>query len=159
MDAQKLKAKRSERRRHRVRKALYGTPAMPRLSVFRSSLHIYAQLVDDLNGVTLAAATSAGKASGLKHGGNKAAASVVGKKLAEAAKAKGITKAAFDRGQYRFHGRVEALAVAATEAGLVCTNLESLKAKHAAKPAEEAKPAKAEKPKGESKKKPEADKK
>jgi len=159
MDAQKLKAKRSERRRHRVRKALYGTPAMPRLSVFRSSLHIYAQLVDDLNGVTLAAATSAGKASGLKHGGNKAAATVVGKKLAEAAKAKGITKAAFDRGQYRFHGRVEALAVAATEAGLVCTNLESLKAKHAAKPAEEAKPAKAEKPKGESKKKPEADKK
>ena len=84
---------------------------------------------------------------------------MVGKKLPEAAKAKGITKAAFDRGQYRFHGRVEALAVAATEAGLVCTNLESLKAKHAAKPAEEAKPAKAEKPKGESKKKPEADKK
>jgi large subunit ribosomal protein L18 len=165
MDAQKLKAKRADRRRHRVRKALYGTPAMPRLSVFRSSLHIYAQLVDDLNGVTLAAATSAGKASGLKHGGNKAAASIVGKKIAEAAKAKGITKAAFDRGSYRFHGRIEALAVAATEAGLVCTNVESLKAKHAAKPAAEAapaKPAKADKPaKGEGKKdkKPEGDKK
>lgn len=164
MDAQKHKAKRAERRRHRVRKALYGTPAMPRLSVFRSSLHIYAQLVDDLNGVTLAAATSAGKASGLKHGGNKAAASVVGKKIAEAAKAKGITKAAFDRGSYRFHGRIEALAVAATEAGLVCTNLESLKAKHEAKPAAEAapaKPAKGDKPKGDGKKdkKPEGDKK
>jgi large subunit ribosomal protein L18 len=159
MDAQKLKAKRAERRRFRVRKALYGTPAMPRLSVFRSSLHIYAQLVDDLNGVTLAAATSAGKKSGLKHGGNKSAASAVGKQIAEAAKAKGITKAAFDRGQYRFHGRIEALAVAATEAGLVCTNLDSLKAKHAAKAAGEApaapKPAKADKPKVEGKKKPE----
>jgi large subunit ribosomal protein L18 len=167
MDAQKSKAKRAERRRFRVRKALYGTPAMPRLSVFRSSLHIYAQLVDDLNGVTLAAATSAGKASGLKHGGNKAAATVVGKKIAEAAKAKGITKAAFDRGSYRFHGRIEALAVAATEAGLVCTDLEALKAKHAAKANAEPAPEKAAKapkaPKGEGKpkgeKKPEGDKK
>jgi large subunit ribosomal protein L18 len=167
MDAQKLKAKRSERRRHRVRKALYGTPAMPRLSVFRSSLHIYAQLVDDLNGVTLAAATSAGKTSGLKHGGNRQAAAAVGKSLAEKAKAKGISRAAFDRGPYRFHGRIEALAVAATEAGLVCTNLESLKAKHAAKAAEaapeKAKAPKGEKPKGEGKpkaeKKPEGDKK
>lgn len=150
MDAQKLKAKRSGRRRFRVRKALYGTPQIPRLSVFRSSLHIYAQLIDDLNGVTIAAATSAGKASGLKHGSNKNAATEVGKKLAEKAKGLGISKAAFDRGQYRFHGRVEALAVAATEAGLVCTDLESLKAKHAAKAPKEAvpeKPAKA--PKGE----------
>jgi large subunit ribosomal protein L18 len=167
MDAQKLKARRAQRRQHRVRKALYGTPQTPRLSVFRSGLHIYAQLIDDLNGVTIAAATSAGKASGLKHGGNKAAASAVGKKIAEAAKAKGIAKAAFDRGPYRFHGRIEALAVAATEAGLVCTNLESLKAKHAAKaPAEGAAPDKAkapkgDKPKGEGKKekKPEGDKK
>src|SRR5437868_13063220 len=118
MDAQKLKARRSARRRFRVRKALYGTPQMPRLSVFRSNLHIYAQLIDDLNGVTVAAATSAGKASGLKHGGNVKAAAEVSKKLAAAAKAKGISKAAFDRGQYRFHGRIEALALAATEAGL-----------------------------------------
>jgi len=147
MDAQKLKAKRSERRRHRVRKALYGTPQMPRLSVFRSSLHIYAQLIDDLNGVTVAAATSAGKASGLKHGGNKNAAAEVGKRLAEKAKAKGISKAAFDRGQYRFHGRIEALAVAATQAGLVCTDLESLKKKHEAKAPAEAAPEKAAKPK------------
>ena len=150
MDAQKLKAKRSERRRHRVRKAIYGTPQIPRLSVFRSSLHIYAQLIDDLNGVTIAAATSAGKTSGLKHGSNKQAATEVGKKLAEKAKEKGIVKAAFDRGQYRFHGRIEALAVAATQAGLVCTDLESLKAKHAAKAPKEAAPEKpAKAPKGE----------
>jgi large subunit ribosomal protein L18 len=159
MDAQKLKAKRAQRRRFRVRKAIYGTPDRPRLSVFRSNLHISAQLIDDLNGVTLAAATSAGKDSGLKHGGNVAAASAVGKKLAEAAKAKGITRAAFDRGQYRFHGRIEALAVAATSAGLVCTSLESIKAKRAEKaPAEEApaKPGKEKAAKGEGKPKGEA---
>src|SRR5438094_7479956 len=125
MDAQKLKAKRTERRRFRVRKALYGTPERPRLSVFRSNLHISAQLIDDLNGVTLAAATSAGKDGGLKHGGNIQAATEVGKKLAEKAKAKGISAAAFDRGHYKFHGRVAALARAATQAGLVCTGLEA----------------------------------
>ncbi len=158
MDAQKLKAKRAQRRRFRVRKALYGTPERPRLSVFRSNLHISAQLIDDLNGVTLAAATSSGKNSGLKHGGNVKAATEVGRKLAEAAKAKGITRAAFDRGQYKFHGRIEALAVAATEAGLVCTSLESVKAKHAGKappaeaPEKGGKPGKGEgKPKGEAK--------
>ena len=133
MDAQKLKAQRTQRRQYRVRKALYGTPERPRLSVFRSNLHIYAQLIDDLHGVTVAAATSSGKESGLKHGGNIAAAEAVGKKLADKAKEKGITKATFDRGAYRFHGRIEALARAATEAGLVCTDLESLKQKHAAR--------------------------
>ncbi len=132
MNAQKLKAKRAQRRRFRVRKRIYGTPERPRLSVHRSNLHISAQLIDDLHGVTLAAASSVGKKSGLKHGGNIAAARLIGQRLAEAAKAKGITRAAFDRGQYRFHGRVAALAVAATEAGLVCTNLESVKAKLAA---------------------------
>jgi len=153
MNAQKHKLKKAERRRYRVRKALYGTPQKPRLSVNRSNLHISAQLIDDLNGVTLAAATSAGKASGLKHGGNVAAAKVVGQKLAEAAKAKGITTAAFDRGAFRFHGRIAALAVAATEAGLVCTSLDSMKAKAAAAGAEAAPaPAKAEaKPKAEGK--------
>src|SRR5436190_22695474 len=125
MNAQKFKAKRAQRRRFRVRRAIYGTPQKPRLSVFRSNLHIYAQLIDDLNGVTLAAATSAGKDTGLKHGGNVKAAAEVGKKLAEAAKAKGISKAAFDRGQYRFHGRIAALARAATAAGLVCTGPEA----------------------------------
>ena len=96
-----------------------GTAERPRLSVFRSSKHIYAQLIDDLNGVTLAAASSAGKdATGVPYGGNVKAAKAVGKKLAEAAKAKGITKAAFDRGHYRYHGRVKALADAAREGGL-----------------------------------------
>jgi large subunit ribosomal protein L18 len=145
MNTQKLKLKRAERRRFRVRKALYGTPQKPRLCVSRSNLHISAQLIDDLNGVTLAAATSAGKKSGLKHGSNIAAAKAVGQKLAEVAKAKGITVAAFDRGHFRFHGRIEALAVAATQAGLICTDLESLKAKHARA---EAKP----EPKGDGKK-------
>jgi len=145
MNTQKLKRKRAERRRFRVRKDLYGTPQKPRLSVSRSNLHISAQLIDDLNGVTLAAATSAGKKSGLKHGANIAAAKAVGQKLAEAATAKGITAAAFDRGHFRFHGRIEALAVAATQAGLVCTDLESLKAKRAKA---EAKP----EPKGDGKK-------
>jgi large subunit ribosomal protein L18 len=149
MNTQKLKSKRAERRRYRVRKAIYGTPLKPRLSVSRSNLHISAQLIDDLNGVTLAAATSAGKNSGLKHGGNVAAAKAVGKKLAENAKAKGITVAAFDRGAFRFHGRIAALAVAATEAGLVCTDLESMKAKMAPKPASEAAAKPEAKPKGE----------
>jgi large subunit ribosomal protein L18 len=155
MNAQKLKQKQIERRQYRVRKHIYGTPEKPRLSVCRSNLHISVQLIDDLNGVTLAAATSAGKKSGLKHGANIKAATEIGKKIAEAAKAKGITKAAFDRGPFRFHGRIAALAVAATEAGLVCTNLESMKAKQAAPAAPaEAKPdaKKGEgKPKGEAK--------
>ena len=106
MNTQKLKTKRAERRRFRVRKAMYGTPQQPRLSVHRSNLHISAQLIDDLNGVTVAAATSAGKGSGLKHGGNIEAAKVVGKKIAEAAKAKGISRAQFDRGPFRHAARV-----------------------------------------------------
>ena len=152
MDIQKLKAKRSERRRFRVRKGVYGTPARPRLSVFRSNLHIYAQLIDDLNGVTLAAASSGGKAAGGKHGGNVAAAAEVGKKLAAAATGKGITAAAFDRGAYKFHGRVAALARAATEGGLVCTSLDApVHKEKAAAPVAEKKPAKEAKPKGEGK--------
>jgi large subunit ribosomal protein L18 len=149
MQVQKLKSKQAERRRFRVRKAIYGTPEQPRLSVFRSNLHIYAQLIDDLNGVTVAAATSAGKTSGLKHGSNINAAVEVGKKLAEAAKAKGISKAKFDRGQFRFHGRIAALARAATQGGLVCTSLEAPKHKEAP-PAEAPAKGKGEgKPKGE----------
>lgn len=149
MQVQKLKAKRATRRRYRVRKDLYGTPEKPRLSVFRSNLHIYAQLIDDLSGITVASASSSGKTSGLKHGSNITAAVEVGKKLAEAAKAKGISKAIFDRGQFRFHGRIAALARAATQAGLVCTGLEAPKPKEA--PAAEP-PAKGKgegKPKGE----------
>jgi len=149
MQVQRLKSKRATRRRFRVRKAIYGTPEKPRLSVFRSNLHIYAQLIDDLNGITVVAATSAGKTSGLKHGSNINAAAEVGKKLAEAAKAKGISKATFDRGPFRFHGRIAALARAATQAGLVCTGLEVAKPKEEA-PTEAPAKAKSEgKPKGE----------
>jgi large subunit ribosomal protein L18 len=124
MDAQKLKAKRAYRRKRRVRKAIRGTAAKPRLSVFRSNFHIYAQLIDDDAQVTLAAASTGTKGAKVEKGGNITAAKAVGKALAEAAKAKGIAEAAFDRGNYRFHGRVKALARAATEAGLKCTGLQ-----------------------------------
>jgi large subunit ribosomal protein L18 len=118
MDQQKAKLQRQLRRRHHVRRNIVGTPERPRLTVFRSSKHIYAQLVDDLNGVTLVAASSAAARSSVSYGGNVKAAVVVGKKLAEEAKGKGISKAAFDRGHYRYHGRVKALADAAREGGL-----------------------------------------
>ncbi len=90
------------------------------MSVFRSSKHIYAQLIDDLSGATLAAASSNTKEvrGELPYGGNVKAAAAVGKRLAEAAKSKGIQKAAFDRGHYRYHGRVKALADGAREGGL-----------------------------------------
>ena len=120
MDQQKAKKVRQLRRRRHVRSKIVGTPARPRLSVYRSSKHIYAQLIDDLQGVTLAAASS--KAKGLRdktpYGGNTKAAAAVGQQLAEAAKEKGIAKAAFDRGHYRYHGRIKALADAAREGGL-----------------------------------------
>jgi large subunit ribosomal protein L18 len=120
MNEQKLKLKRRLRRRNHVRRRVVGTAERPRLSVFRSSKHIYAQLIDDLSAVTLAAASSLAPdvRGNLKYGGNIKAAQVVGKKLAEAAKEKGIAKAAFDRGHYRYHGRVKALADAAREGGL-----------------------------------------
>ena len=120
MNHQKAKLKRQLRRRHHVRRKIVGTAERPRLTVFRSSKHIYAQLIDDLSGVTLAAASSNTKeARGeMPYGGNVKAATVVGKRLAEAAKTKGIQKAAFDRGHYRYHGRVKALADGAREGGL-----------------------------------------
>src|SRR5262245_28223119 len=120
MDHQKAKRKRQLRRRHHVRRGITGTTERPRLTVFRSSKHIYAQLIDDLKGVTLAAASSKAKdvRASTPYGGNIKAAAVVGKQLAEAAKGKGITKAAFDRGHYRYHGRIKALADAAREGGL-----------------------------------------
>ena len=123
MDVQKLKAKRATRRRFRVRKGIKGTAERPRLSISRSNLHIYAQLIDDDAQVTLASASSNEKGAPAAYGGNVAAAKLVGAAIAEKAKAKGITVAAFDRGEYRFHGRVKALARAATEGGLVCTGL------------------------------------
>ena len=97
-----------------------GTAERPRLSVFRSSKHIYAQLIDDLSGATLASASSRSPevSKTEAYGGNVKAAKVVGKTLAECAKNKGISKAAFDRGHYRYHGRIKALADAAREGGL-----------------------------------------
>lgn len=119
MDRQKAKRKRQLRRRRHVRKRIVGTSERPRLTVFRSNKHIYAQLIDDLAGKTLAAATS--NSADLRDGasgGNVKAAIAVGTKLAEDAKSKGINKAAFDRGHYRYHGRVKALADAARAGGL-----------------------------------------
>jgi large subunit ribosomal protein L18 len=112
-----LFARRQMRVRHRI--ARHGG-ARPRLSVFRSSMHIYAQVIDDAQGRTLAAASSLDKGlrEGLKTGADKGAAAAVGKLIAERAKAAGITAVVFDRGGYLFHGRVKALADAAREGGL-----------------------------------------
>ena len=109
------------RRRLRVRRNLRRAPNnRPRLSVFRSSKHIYAQVIDDTTGRTLAAASTLddGLKTGLKSGADIAAASAVGKLVAERAKAAGIEQVVFDRGAYLFHGRVKALADAAREGGL-----------------------------------------
>jgi large subunit ribosomal protein L18 len=120
MNPQKTKEIRRLRRRHHVRRKIVGTTERPRLTVFRSSKHIYAQLVDDLNGVTLVSANSNTEdvRTSFQYGGNVKAAQAVGKKLAQEAKTKGIARAAFDRGHYRYHGRIKALADAAREGGL-----------------------------------------
>jgi large subunit ribosomal protein L18 len=110
-----------ERRRDRNRFQLrVKSSGRPRLSVFRSSLHIYAQVIDDSRGVTLATASSLDKQlkGDLKTGANAAAAQAVGKLLAERALAAGIKEVVFDRGSYLFHGRVKALADAARQGGL-----------------------------------------
>jgi large subunit ribosomal protein L18 len=106
-----------ERIHTRIRKKLRGTSERPRLAIFRSVAHIYAQVIDDSKGVTLVAASSIEK-SELKTGGNVEAAKEIGKRVAERAKEKGIAKVVFDRGGYLYHGRVKALADAAREAGL-----------------------------------------
>lgn len=104
----------------RVRKKVNGTNERPRLCVFRSLNHIYAQLVNDVNGVTIASASTVEKELREKvdFGGNSEAAKLVGKAIAEKAQAKGINKVVFDRGGLVYHGRVKALADAAREAGL-----------------------------------------
>jgi large subunit ribosomal protein L18 len=104
----------------RVRMRVNGTPERPRLCVYRSNGHIYAQVIDDRNGRTLVSASSIDKEmrKEMKNGNNLAAAKVIGKKVAERARAAGIEQVVFDRGGYMYHGRVEALAAAAREAGL-----------------------------------------
>ena len=105
------------RRHARVRKAVSGTSACPRLCVFRSLKNIYAQVIDDESGKTLASASSLDKEFN-QYGGNKEAAKLVGQAVAKAALDKGITEVVFDRGGYIFHGRVQELAEGAREAGL-----------------------------------------
>ena len=109
------------RRIHRrVRLKVSGTAERPRLCVFRSSTHLYAQVIDDAAGRTLVAASSVDKETRkqIQGGGNVAAAKIVGQAVAARARAKGISQVVFDRGGYRYHGRVKALAEAAREAGL-----------------------------------------
>ncbi len=120
MDRLVHKAKRAVRRKHHVRNTLKarGVKARLRLTVHRSHQHIYVQIIDDQAGKTLVAASSNDKDGKLKYGGNKQAAEAVGKRIAEKAKAAGITKIAFDRGPYRYHGRIAMLAEAARKAGL-----------------------------------------
>lgn len=115
--AKKLSRNDLRQKRHtRVRTKISGTPECPRLNVFRSNAHIHAQIIDDVNGVTLASASSV--AMKLANGSNMEAASAVGKEIAKNAKAKKIKNVVFDRGGYIYHGRVKALAEAAREAGL-----------------------------------------
>ena len=105
-------------RHERVRKTIMGTSAIPRLCVFRSNTGIYAQIMDDETRTTLCSASTLDKSLKIKNGSNVEAAKVVGKSIAEKAKAAKITKVVFDRGGYLYHGRVAALAEAARENGL-----------------------------------------
>ena len=114
-----VNVRRLRRQRH-VRKRLHGTTERPRLAVFRSSKHIYVQIINDDNGTTLASASTLDPEvrGSTPYGGNKAAAAVVGRVVAERAKQAGIDKVCFDRRSYKYHGRVQTLADAAREAGL-----------------------------------------
>ena len=116
-----ISAKGAERRKARVRKALKARAfGRPRLSVFRSDKNIYAQVIDDVNGRTLAAASTLDKdiKASVSNGGTAEAAAQIGKLIAERATAAGVSEVVFDRGSYLFHGRVKALADAAREGGL-----------------------------------------
>ena len=124
MNHEKYVGRQRLRRRRRVRRHLHdtirGVVPRPRLSVFRSNKHMYAQIIDDGQGRTVAAASTAedGVLSGTNSGGNKTAAAAVGKVIAERSLAAGVKAVTFDRGAYKFHGRIAALAAAAREAGL-----------------------------------------
>jgi large subunit ribosomal protein L18 len=111
---------RRERRAFHVGNRIFGTKERPRLSIYRSGRHFHCQIIDDGEGRTLVAASTLMKdlRGQIKHGGDKKAAALVGQKLAEVAKAKGISQVVFDRNFYRFHGRVRAFAEAAAKGGL-----------------------------------------
>ena len=132
MDKSKHKAKRRQRRRAAIRHRVIGTPERPRLSVYKSLNHFYAQVIDDDNGKTLATASTTEKALAGSSGGNIEAAKRVGEAVAERAKAAGVSTVVFVRGGYVYHGRVKALLDASRDAGLN-------KAEAAAKPAKEEK--------------------
>jgi large subunit ribosomal protein L18 len=116
--APKTREERRYRRHLRVRKRVSGTAERPRLVVFRSIKHIYVQLVDDDRGVNLMGVSDASEGLTLEGKGKVAKAKAAGKLIAEKAKAAGITKTVFDRGGYRYHGRVQAVAEGAREGGL-----------------------------------------
>jgi len=120
-DKNKLKQARLQRRKWSIRSRLMGTPERPRLAIFRSDKHIYAQIIDDHAGKTLVSAASTNadvRGAELKNGGNVTAAKKVGSTIAARAKEKGITAVCFDRGGRMYHGRIKALAEAAREGGL-----------------------------------------
>ncbi|MBX3298333.1 MAG: 50S ribosomal protein L18 [Acidobacteria bacterium] len=116
--AQKSRADIRQGVHSRIRKKVRGTADRPRLAVYRSLNHIYAQVIDDQNGKTLATASTTEKGLGVKTGGNVEAARLVGKTIAERAQKAGIESVVFDRGGYVYHGRVKALIDASREAGL-----------------------------------------
>ena len=113
-----LKRNKYIRRKKSLRRKIFGLPDRPRITVFRSARHIYAQVIDDLTGRTIVSASSNEKAAKFDNGGNRAAAAQIGKTLAERASKAGVKAVVFDRNGYTFHGRVKALAQAAREGGL-----------------------------------------
>jgi large subunit ribosomal protein L18 len=118
MDKAKHKVIRRQRRHTGIRKRVIGVPSQPRLSIYKSLNHIYAQVIDDLAGTTIAAASTMDKDVKLEKTGNSAAAAAVGALVAKRAMAKGVKDVKFDRGGFKFHGRVKALAEAARKEGL-----------------------------------------
>jgi large subunit ribosomal protein L18 len=113
-----LKKARHIRRGRSIRQRVFGVPGRPRLTVFRSAKHIYAQVIDDLSGRTIVSACSNEKGAKLENGGNCTAATQIGDTLAQRAVEAGVDAVVFDRNGYRFHGRVKALAEAARKGGL-----------------------------------------
>ena len=118
MNKNTAKQARRTKRRIGIRKRINGTNERPRLSIYKSLNHIYAQVIDDLEGKTLAAASTNDKGVTLEKTGNSAAAATIGEAIAKKAKAAGVTKVVFDRGGFKYHGRVKALGDAARKGGL-----------------------------------------
>jgi len=118
MNRTQLKTHQRLRRKRGIRKKILGVPSRPRLSVFRSAKHIYAQVIDDLSGRTIASASTVEKGGKVDQGGNCKAAETVGAALAQRAITEGVQAVVFDRNGFRYHGRIKALADAARKAGL-----------------------------------------